>query len=107
MIFRGSETYESRHQRRITKKEVNTIETIAALTRFRWLETTIAFNQEDHPNYDPHPGCTCPWEPHVCPGCSCMEVVSGLNILYADTLDRMKISWSSLRLTRAMGADRL
>ena len=61
----------------------------------------ITFDQGDHPNHAPHLGCY-PLVVRPIVGTKCLSMVlmdggSGLNILYASTLDRMKIPRSSLR----------
>ena len=35
---------------------MNAIHTLAAPMRLRWSQTSITFDQEDHPNNVPHPG---------------------------------------------------
>jgi hypothetical protein len=64
----------------------------------------ITFDQGNHPNRVPHPGC---YLLVVSPimGTTCLSKVlvdggNSLNILYASTLDRMKIPRSILRLRK-------
>ena len=61
----------------------------------------ITFNQEDHPYRVHHPG-RYPLVVSPIMGTTCLTMVlmdgdSGLNILYANTLNKMGIPWSSLR----------
>lgn len=68
------------------------------------VETAITFNREDHPDCVHHSGR---YPLMVCPivGTSTCQGAhgrgSGLNILYASTLDRMKIPRSTLRPSKA------
>jgi hypothetical protein len=80
---------------------VNAIHTLAVPTWLRWSQTTITFDQEDHPDRVPHPG-RYPLIVSPIVGTTCLTKVlmdggSGLNILYTSTLDRMGIPWSNLR----------
>ena len=68
----------------------------------RWSESPITFDQRDHPSHIARPGC---YPLVVDPIIRkkrltkvLMEEGSGLNILYVDTLDAMRIPWSELRL---------
>ena len=61
----------------------------------------ITFNHEDHPNCVPHSG-RYPLMVSPILGTTCLSKVltdggSRLNTLYASTLDKMGIPWSSLR----------
>jgi hypothetical protein len=105
MIFRGSWAYESRRQRCITKQEVNVIHTLAAPTWLRWSQTAITFDQEDHPDRVPHLGHY-PIVVSPIVGTTHLTKVlidggSGVNILYASTLDKMGIPQSSLRPSKS------
>ena len=62
----------------------------------------ITFNRGDHPDYVPNPG-QYPLIVDLIIGNTWLTKVlmdggSGLNILYVDTLDAMRIAWSELRL---------
>jgi hypothetical protein len=64
----------------------------------------ITFDQGDHPDHVPHLG-RYPLVVSPIMGTTRLSKVlmdggSGLSILYASTLDRMKIPWSSLRLSK-------
>jgi hypothetical protein len=74
--------------------------TLVSPTWLRWSQTAITFDQGDHPDHVPHPRS---YQLMVSPimGTMCltkllMDGGSGLNILYASTLDRMGIPQSSL-----------
>lgn len=82
---------------------MNTIETIAVPTWLRCSEMAITFDRDDHPDHVPHPG-RYPLEVHSIVGTThlsrvLMDSSSGLNILNSETLDKMNIPWSSLRLS--------
>ena len=67
---------------------------------------TITFDQEDHPNHVPHPGCY-PLVDSPIMGTTCLTKVlmdrgSSLNILYANTFDKMGIPWRSLCPSKAL-----
>jgi hypothetical protein len=79
---------------------MNTIHTLAALTRQWWSQTTITFNQADLLDRVPHLGryplMVSPIMGTMRLSKVLMDRASGLNILYASTLNRMKIPRSSL-----------
>jgi hypothetical protein len=89
MIFNGPHAYELRCHRRITKQEVNNNETIAMPTRLCWPEMAITFNRGQ-----PDSGKRRLTK-------VLMDSGSELNILYTETLDKMKIPRRSLRPSRA------
>jgi hypothetical protein len=65
----------------------------------------ITFDQEDHPDRVPHPG-RYPLVVNLIVGTTCLIIVlmdrgSDLNILYASTLNKMGIPWSSLCPSKA------
>ena len=65
----------------------------------------ITFDQQDHPDRIPHLGryplVVSPIMGTTCPTKVLMDGGSGLNILYASTLDKMGIPRSSLRPSKA------
>jgi hypothetical protein len=84
---------------------VNAVHTLTALTWLWWSQTAITFDQEEHPDCVQHPG-------HyllvvsLIVGTTCLTKAlidggSGLNILYASTLDKMGIHRSSLCPSKA------
>lgn len=84
---------------------MNTVETIVTPMRLRWSETTITFDRDDHPDHVAHPR-RYPLMVSTIVGTTRLSMVlmargNGLNILYAKTLDKMKISLSSLCPSRA------
>jgi len=96
MIFGGPVAYESRRNQNLTLREV-----FATPKFLRWSESPITFDRADHPKNVPHPGrCALVADPIV--GNKRLSKVlvdggSGLNILYADTLDAMGIDRVRLR----------
>jgi hypothetical protein len=90
----------------MTEQEVNAVHTLTAPTRLRWSQTAITFDQEDHPDCVPHPG-RYPLVVSPIVGTTRLTKVlmgrgSGLNILYATTLDKMGIPRSSLCPSKAL-----
>jgi hypothetical protein len=84
---------------------VNTIHTHATLTWLQWSQTTITFDQQDHPDRVPHPGLY-PLVISPIMGTTCLSKVlmdggSGANILYTSTLDKMGIPQSILCPSKA------
>ena len=76
---------------------------LATLAFLRWLESSITFDQTDHPESIPQPRryplvvdliVSMKWLTKVL-----MDGGSGLNIMYADTLDAMGIDRSRSRPT--------
>ena len=67
----------------------------------RWSESAITFDQTDHPNAIPHLGrYPLVVDPIVGPKCLTkvlMDEGSGLNIMYAKTLDVMGVDQTHLR----------
>ena len=70
-----------------------------------WSDSPITFDQRDHPSHITRPGCyPLVVDPIVCKkhlNKVLMDRGSGLNILYVDTLDAMRILRSELRLVSA------
>ena len=84
---------------------MNAIYTLIALTRLQWSLMAITFNQEDHPDRVPHLG-RYPLVVYLIMGPMRLTKVlmdrgSGLNILYASTLDKMGIPQSNLCPSKA------
>ena len=72
--------------------------------RLRWLEVAITFGQDNYPDHVPSSGCF-PLIVSLVVGCTCLSKVlmdggSGINILYADILDRIKIPRSTFTQER-------
>jgi len=77
MIFDGYDSYASRHQQKLKRREVYNVKP-ATPTFLKWSGSRITFDRTDHPK-------------HVL-----MDGGSGLNIIYVDTLDAMGISHSCI-----------
>jgi hypothetical protein len=104
MIFGGPAAYESKRQQKLTRREV--LFTEPAVPRYlRWSEAPITFDKADHPDYIPQPGrFPLVVDPIVGTkrlGKVLMDGGSGLNLLYADTLDAMGIPRARLRPSSA------
>ena len=104
MIFEGSAAFDSKCHQKLTHREVYTTEP-ATLAFLRWSESTITFDWTNHPESIPQPGryplvvdsiIDMKWLTKML-----MDRSSGLNIMYAETLDAMGISRSRIRLTGA------
>ena len=104
MIFRGSAAYDSKRRQKVARREVYTAEP-ATPAFLRWSEYAITFDRADHPDAVPHPGrYPLVVKPFV--GLKRLTKVlmdggSGLNIMYADTLDEMGIDRTNLHSIRA------
>jgi len=103
MIFGGLAAYDSKRRQKVARREVYTSKP-ATPTFFRWLESTITFDQTDHSESFPQPGryllvvdpiVGTKWLTKVL-----MDGGNGLNIIYAETLDAMGIDRVHIRLTR-------
>jgi hypothetical protein len=104
MIFGGLAAYESRRRQKLTCREVYAAE-LATPAFLRWSELAITFNRSDHPSSIPQPG-RCPLMVDLIISRKRLTKVlmyggSGLNIMYAETLDAMGIDWSRIRLSGA------
>ena len=92
--------YDPKRRQKVARREVYTAEP-ATPAFLRWSESTITFDRADHPGTVPHPGrYPVVVDPIVGPKRLTkvlMDGGSGLNILYVDTLDAMRIPWSELR----------
>ena len=104
MIFGGSVAYDSKRRQKLAHHEVYTIEP-AAPAFLRWSESAITFDQSNHPDSIPQLG-RYPLMVDLIIGMKCLTKVlmdggSGLNIMYAKTLDAMGINRSRVRPTGA------
>jgi hypothetical protein len=95
MIFGGPEAHASKRQVKLFERKVYAV-TPAVPEFLRWSDTAITFDRNDHPDYVPQPG-KLPLV--VSPIVSTkrltrvlMDGGSGLNILYASTLDKMVLT---------------
>ena len=109
MIFGGSTAYDSKRHQKVARREVYTAGPVTPAF-LRWSESTITFDRTDHLDTD-HPDSI----PHlrryslvVHPIIGpkrltkvLMDEGSGLNIMYAETLDAMGIDRSRVRPTGA------
>lgn len=100
MIFGGSATYGSKRQQKVARREVYSA-TPAVPSFLKWSESPVTFNRDDHPDYVPYSG-RYPLVVDPIIGTKRLTKVlmdggSGLNILYVETLDAMKIPCARLR----------
>ena len=100
MIFGGSDAIYSKRQHKVRYREACVAETFVP-SFLSWSESLITFDQRDHPSHVARLG----HYPLVVDSIVCkkrltkvlMDGGSGLNILYVDTLDAMRIPRSELR----------
>src|SRR6266540_660131 len=94
MIYGGSDAYESKRKQKLTAREINAI-TPATPKYLKWSEAPITFGRADHPDHVPHPGryplVLDPIIRMVKLNRVLIDGGSELNILFAKTLDDMKI----------------
>jgi len=99
MIFRGSATYDSKRHQKVARREVYMAQP-ATPPFLRWSESAITFDWTDHPDTIPHPGrYPLVVDPIVSPKRLTkvlMDGGTGLNILYAKTLDVMGVDRTHL-----------
>ena len=104
MIFEGSTAYDSKRRQKVARREVYTAGP-ATPAFLRWSESAITFDQTDHPDIVLHPGrYLVVVDPIVGPKQLTkvlMDGGSGLNIMYAKTLDEMGVDRTNLRPTQA------
>src|SRR6266498_1105272 len=104
MIYGGSDAYESKRKQKLTTREINAI-TPATPKYLKWSKAPITFCRADHPDHVPHPGryplVLDPIVRTVKLNRVLIDGGSGLNILFAKTLDDMKIPRSELKQSRA------
>ena len=108
MIFGGSNAICSKHQHKVCYREACATE-MAVPSFLSWSESSITFDQRDHPSHVARPGryplIVDPIVRKKCLTKVLMDGGSGLNILYVDTLNAMRIPRSELRL-RALPSTR-
>jgi hypothetical protein len=92
MIFGGSLARPSRRREKLIRREVLNAD-VAKPSYLKWSEVPITFDSKDHPDNVPQPG-SYPLE-------VLMDGGSGINMLYASTLDEMGIPRSALRPSTA------
>jgi hypothetical protein len=104
MIFEGSPARPSRRREKLIRREVMNAE-VAKPSYLKWSEVPITFDRRDHPDTVPQPGS---YPLVVAPLFKSrrihkvqMDGESGINVLYASTLDEMGILRSALRPSTA------
>ena len=99
MIFDRSDAIWMKHQHKVRYREACAAET-AIPSFLSWSESPITFDERDHPSLVARPGhYPLVVDPIVHKKCLTKVVMdrgSGLNILYVDTLNTMRIPWSEL-----------
>src|SRR5436190_3199365 len=104
MIYGGSDAYETKRKQKLTARDINAI-TPATPKYLKWSEAPITFSRADHPDHIPHPGRyplvldLIVWMIRL--NRVLIDGGNGLNILFAKTLDDMKIPCSKLERSRA------
>jgi hypothetical protein len=100
MIFGESQTRPSRQREKLIRREVMKVD-IASPSYMKWSKVPITFDRKDHPDNIPQPGS---YPLVVAPLFKSrrihkvlMDGGSGINVLYASTLDDMGMSRSALR----------
>src|SRR6266498_6013509 len=104
MIYGGSVAYKSKRKQKLTAREINAV--IPFTPKYlKWSEAPITFGRADHPDHVPHPGryplVLDPIVRTVKLNRVLIDGGSGLNILFAKTLDDMKIPHSELNWSPA------
>jgi hypothetical protein len=104
MIFGGSPARPSRRREKLIRREVFNADTVKP-SYLKWSEVPITFDRKDHPDHVPHPGS---YPLVVAPLFKSKRIHkvlmnggSGINVLYASTLDDMGILRSQLRPSTA------
>ena len=104
MIYEGSDAYESKRKQKLTAREINVVH-LASPKYLKWSEVLITFGRADHPGHIPHPGryplVLDPIVRTVKLNRVLIDGGSRLNILFAKTLDDMKILRSELKQSSA------
>src|SRR5438128_6156070 len=104
MIYGGTEAYESKRKQKLVAREINAITPVIP-KYLKWSEVPITVDRADHPDRVPHPGryplVLDPIVQTVKLNRVLIDDGSGLNILFAKTLDDMKIPRSELKQSRA------
>jgi hypothetical protein len=100
MIFEGSLVRPSRRREKLIRREVFNAD-VAKPSYLKWSEVPITFDREDHPEHVPQPGSyplvVAPLYKSKRVHKVLMDGGSGINVLYASTLDDMGIPRSALR----------
>ena len=103
MIFGGSAAYGSKRRQKVTHHEVYTAQ-LATPPFLRWSESAITFDRIDHPDIVPRLGrYPLVIDPIISPKRLTkvlMDGGSGLNSMYAKTLDEMGVNRTNLCPTR-------
>src|SRR5438128_2052013 len=98
----GSDAYESKRKKKLTAQEINAVMPVTP-KYLKWFEAPITFDRSDHPDNVPHPGryplVLDPIVRTVKLNRVPIDGGSELNILFAKTLDDMKIPRSKLNLS--------
>jgi hypothetical protein len=104
MIFGGSSAKPSRRREKLIRREVFNAD-VAKSSYLKWSEVLITFDREDHPDHVPQPGSyplvVAPLFKSKRVHKVLMDGGSGINVLYASTLDDMGIPRSALRPSTA------
>jgi hypothetical protein len=104
MIFGGPESYTSKHRQNLECWKVYEAES-ATPTFLKWFGLAITFDRSDHPESIPRPGRYPLMVDPIVDTKRLTKVLmdggSGLNIMYAETLNTMGISRSRIRPTGA------
>jgi hypothetical protein len=104
MIFGETAAYDSKRRQKFAHCEVYAVE-LATPTFIRWSGSMITLDRSDHPESIPQPGryplvidpiIGTKWLTKVL-----MDGGSDLNIMYAETLDALGISWTRIQPTGA------
>jgi hypothetical protein len=102
MIFGGTMTYDSKRRQKLTRREVYGAEP-ATPAFLQWLRSPITFDRSDHPESVLHPGSYPLMVDPIVDTKQLTKVLmdggSGLNIMYAETLDAMGIDRSRISPT--------
>src|SRR6266540_5753962 len=99
MIYGELDAYGSKRKQKLTAREINAVHP-ATPKYLKWSEAPITFSRVDHPDHVPHPGryplVLDPIVWMIKLNRVLIDGGSGLNILFAKTLDDMKIPRSEL-----------
>jgi hypothetical protein len=102
MIFGGSPARPSRRREKLIRREVFNTD-VTKPSYLKWSEVLITFDREDHPDHVPQPGSyplvVAPLFKSKRVHKVLMDGGSGINVLYASTLDDISIPQSALRLS--------
>src|SRR5207244_454983 len=105
MIYGGSAAYESKQKQKLTARGINAVTPVTP-KYLKWSGAPITFDRSDHPDNIPHPGRYAlvldPIIRTVKLNGVLIDSGSGLNILFAKTLDNMKIPCSKLNRSSSL-----